>query len=76
MRICVKILNGSKRIVSVSEVIRVKKQHANLNPNLIFSGHLATILSNKGRPCYTRGGSEKPQSAGHPDTWHDRQADT
>lgn len=34
-------------IMNVSKVIQFKKkQHANLNPNLIFRGHLATILSN------------------------------
>lgn len=45
MRICVKILNGSKWIVNVCNVIKLKK-NANLNPNLILSGLLATVSSN------------------------------
>lgn len=43
--ICVKVFDGSKWIVNISKVIRLK-QHANLNPKLIFRGPLATTLSN------------------------------
>lgn len=49
MRISVKVFDGRKRIVNISNVVRLK-QRANLNPKLIFRGPLATALSNVSFP--------------------------